>query len=77
MKTLLSKFHDDPDWILVEEILKDCLKTVSYHPDSTTAPTDFKSQVLANKRLHNAVLEFLGNAKVINSDYQTNEEMFK
>lgn len=77
MKTNLAKFFQDPDWILVEEILKDCLKTVSYHPDASTAPTDFKSQTLANKRLHNAVMEFLANAKVINGDYQTNEEIFK
>lgn len=77
MKQNLAKFFQDPDWVLVEEILRDCLKTVSYHPESTTAPTDFKAQVLANKRLYNAVLEFLGNAKVINSDYQTNEETFK
>lgn len=65
MKENLSKFYGDPDWLLVEEILKDCLAKVSYHPDTQTAPTDFKAQTLANKRLYDAVMEFLSQAKVV------------
>jgi len=62
---VLAKFYTDPDFKLVEQILLDCLKQVSYTPESTTAPTDFKAQTLANKRLHDAVLEFLAQAKVL------------
>ncbi len=65
MKTNLAKFYEDPDWILVEEILKECIKQVAYTPETSTAPTDFKAQTLANKRLYNAVIEFLGQAKII------------
>jgi hypothetical protein len=65
MKENLSKFYGDPDWVLVEEILKECLAKVSYTPESTTAPTDFKAQTLANKRLYDAVMEFLTGAKVV------------
>lgn len=65
MTTNLAKFYEDPDFIVVEQILKECLEKVSYHPESTTAPTDFKAQTLANKRLHDAVMEFLSQAKVV------------
>jgi hypothetical protein len=65
MQSNLAKFYSDPDWVIVEEILKDCLKQVSYTPESTTAPTDFKAQTLANKRLHDAVIDFLSQAKVV------------
>lgn len=73
----LAKFYQDPDWILVEEILKDCLKTIAYQPDSTTAPTDFKAQVLANKRLYGAVMEFLANTKVITGEFEVPAKIFE
>jgi hypothetical protein len=65
MQSNLAKFYSDPDWVVVEEILRDCVKQVKYTPESTTAPTDFKAQTLANKRLHDAVIEFLAQAKVL------------
>jgi hypothetical protein len=65
MHEALAKFYNDPDWVLVEQILIDCLKQVSYTPESTTAPTDFKAQTLANKRLYDAVTEFLAQAKIV------------
>lgn len=64
----LSKFYGDPDWVLVENIFLDMLKSLSYAPDSSTNPTDFKAQVLANKKLRDAVLNFLAQAKVINQE---------
>jgi hypothetical protein len=66
-KQIPAKFYEDGDWNLVEEVLLDCLSQVAYHPESSTAPTDFKAQVLANKRLKTAVDTFLAQAKVIKS----------
>ena len=64
-KQLLSKFYEDGDWNLVEEIILDGLRTVTYDVDSTVSPTDFKAQTLANKRLRSAMETFLAQAKVL------------
>ena len=64
-KQLLAKFYEDGDWNLVEEIILDGLKTVTYEVDSSVAPTDFKAQTLANKRLRSAMETFLAQAKVL------------
>jgi hypothetical protein len=64
-KQLLAKFYEDGDWNLVEEIILDGLRTVTYEVDSTVAPTDFKAQTLANKRIRQAMETFLAQAKVL------------
>jgi hypothetical protein len=62
-KQNLEKFFLDPDWVKVEELLLDCLQEISFTPDSSTSPTDFKAQVLANKKLK----EFLVQSKLVSS----------
>ena len=73
-KQLLAKFYEDGDWNLVEEIILDGLKTVTYEVDSSVAPTDFKAQTLANKRIRTAMENFLAQAKVLkDSNIGTND----
>lgn len=60
-----NKFLSDPEWHLVEDVIREAMESVAFKPDSTTAPTDFKSQVLANQRIKKAMETFLVQASVI------------
>jgi hypothetical protein len=73
-KQLLAKFYEDGDWNLVEEIILDGLKTVTYEVDSSVAPTDFKAQTLANKRIRQAMENFLAQAKVLKQQSPSGNE---
>lgn len=72
MKTNLAKFYQDPDWVMVEEILKDCYSTLKYTPDEDTQPADFKAQMLANAKLKSAVDRFLAQAKIVSTEESSN-----
>jgi hypothetical protein len=48
-----NKFLSDPEWHLVGDVIQEALESVAFLPEATTSPTDFKSQVLANKRIKN------------------------
>jgi hypothetical protein len=63
-KVNLSKFFADPDWVLVEEILRDCLLELGQPPADSVAPSDFKAQTLAKRKLCEGVEKFLLQAKV-------------
>ena len=67
MKMNLAKFYNDPDWVIVEDILKECYSSLKYSPDESLAPADFKAQVLANKKLKDAVDKFLSQAQVLSN----------
>lgn len=64
-KVNLSKFFADPDWIIVEEILLDCLKELGEPPADSVAPSDYKAQTLAKRKLKEGVEKFLTEAKVL------------
>jgi hypothetical protein len=60
----LSKFYADGDWIIVENIIKNCFKKFAYELDESLSPEDFKAQTLANKKLIEAINEFLLESKI-------------
>jgi len=60
-----NKFLADPEWNLVGEVIQEALESVAYLPEATTSPTDFKAQVLANKRIKKAIETFLVQAQVL------------
>jgi hypothetical protein len=60
-----NKFLSDPEWHLVEEVIREALDNVAVVPDNKTAPTDFKAQVLAIIKMKKAMETFLVQASVI------------
>jgi hypothetical protein len=60
-----NKFLSDPEWHLVGDVIQEALESVAFLPEATTSPTDFKSQVLANKRIKKAMETFLVQAQVL------------
>jgi hypothetical protein len=60
-----NKFLNDPEWGKVEDAINEALNSVSIVPDDTTAPEDFKAQVLANIKIKKAMETFLVQASVI------------
>lgn len=60
-----DKFLSDPEWHLVEDVIREALDNCEVVPDSKTAPTDFKAQVLANIKIRKAMETFLVQASVI------------
>lgn len=60
-----NKFLADPEWYLVEEVVREALDNVSIVPDAKTAPTDFKAQVLAMIKMKKALEAFLVQASII------------
>jgi len=70
MKKNLDKFYQDPEWVIVEGILLDCLQELSFVPTDDTPPADFKAQMLANKKLLLGVKNFLSQAKVLTKEIE-------
>lgn len=63
----LSKFYSDPDWKFVEDQLMMFIdEQLSDLPADSIAPSDYKAQVIARKRLKIALLKFLYEVKIIN-----------
>lgn len=63
----LSKFYSDPDWKFVEDQLMLFIdEQLSDLPADSIAPSDYKAQVIARKRLKTALLKFLYEVKIIN-----------
>lgn len=65
MVNIPNKFLQDPEWKIVEQCIQDALDSVDMVPDSSTSPTDFKAQVLANKKFRRAMEDFLGQVGVV------------
>jgi len=70
-----NKFLSDPEWHLVGDVIQEALESVAYQPTEDTEPSDFKAQVLANKKIKKALETFLVQAQVI-SQSETEKNPF-
>lgn len=65
MIAIPNKFLNDPEWHLVEQCVREAFEEVAFLPDSSTNPTDFKAQVLANVRIKKALESLLAQTGIV------------
>lgn len=61
----IQKFVKDPDWKIMEKIIINALDSVSYEIPDSTAPTEFKARMLANKKIKDTIEKILNDFDLV------------
>jgi uncharacterized pyridoxal phosphate-containing UPF0001 family protein len=68
----IKRFVQDPEWHIIEDILKEKLEKFKYidEIDDKQTATEIKAQIKANKKAFNMLYTFLRETGMFKKDYQ-------